>query len=226
METAVNRLARLRRAAFEFKQRRPESTHHHDWRNWVVRCVKPKRTWRDPENVHVLYVDSLDALGWRKVGDAHEIVRLNHTGWYADNYQDNLVIGCVLQLPSRKGEEQYVPATYNSDWDTATVYLNEIGPDKDAAARWADQNAEREAEVSREYEARDQAKQEIAEAREAIHTINKEVLPALKELKGASLTPAICSMVRAGITELLCDRRAQFNTIKKLQDDFWQAVPQ
>lgn len=226
METAVNRLARYRRKALNFKQTNPEALHYHDWRSWMSRTIKAKRTSRDEENAQILYVEDLDSLNWRREGDSHEIVRLNHTGWYADSYQQNLVVGCVLQLPTRKGRLQFVPATYNSEWDTATVYLNEITDDNSSAARWADQNAEKEAERSREYEARDEAALKICEAREAIHTINKEVLPALKELKVTTLSPALCTMVRAGIIELLCDRRSQFSTIKKLEDDFWQAVPQ
>lgn len=227
METSTNRLARLRRKAFEFKQSNPNYTHYHNWRAWLVRRVKVKHTWRSSENPNILYCDNLDALGWRVVGDSHEVNSwIKHTGWYTDNHQDGKYVGVVLQLPSRNGVEQFVPAIRHSDWDTATVYLNEVTFDKPSAARWADQNAEREAEESREADAKDSAKQQIAEAREAIHTINKEVLPALKELKGANLTPGICSMVRAGITDLLGDRAEQFRTIKKLEDDFWQAVPQ
>lgn len=227
METSTNRLARLRRKAFEYKQRHPEHVHYHSWRAWLVRRVKVKHTWRSSENPNILYCDSLDSLGWRNAGDSHDIVRsINHTGWYADNFQGMKIIGCVMQLPSRKGAEQYVPATYHTDFDTVTVYLNEVTPDKDSAARWADQNAEREAENSRENDAKDHAEQRIAEARAEIHVINGQVLPALKELKGARLTPALCSMVRAGITDLLGDRAEQFRTIKKLEDDFWQAVPQ
>jgi len=224
--SAKARLAAARSKAAAYLQNHPDAKHYIDWRHWIIRTKKCQRVWRDMSNLGVAYCDNLDVLGWRHVGDAHDLAPLGYTGWYADNHQDSMYVGVVLQLPSRNGIEQFVPAIRHTDWDTATVYLSEVGPDKREAARAADRNAEREAESAREDDARDQAQQQIAEAREQIHTINKEVLPALKELKSANLTPGICSMVRAGITELLCDRRTQFATIKKLEDDFWRAVPQ
>lgn len=223
--SALSRLNKARKSAADYTANHPEAKHYTDWRHWITRKVKVQRTWRNPEDANLLYCDNLDSLGWRNCGDAHNIAPLGYTGWYTDSFQDASYIPVVLQLPARDGKEQYVPAIRHSDWDTCTVYLNEITDDKKQAANWADRNAEREAESCREEDAKDQAQQQIAEAREAIHTINKEVLPALKELKGANLTPGICAVVRTGISELLADRRSQFSTIKKLEDDFWQAVP-
>lgn len=222
--SALTRLNKARKSAADYAARNPDHKHYNDWRHWITRVIKGRNTHRDLENKSLIYCNELKDLGWRVVGDAHDIIRLGYTGWYADNHQDGMYVGVVLQLPSRNGIEQFVPAIRHTDWDTATVYLNEITDDKRQAARWADQNAEREAESSREEDARDSAQQQIAEARDQIHVINRQVLPALKELKGANLTAAICSMVRAGITDLLGDRAKQFRTIKKLEDDFWQAV--
>lgn len=221
--TALSRLNKARASA----AKHTDSPHYCDWRNWITRSVKAQRVWRNPESLGLLYCDDLEALGWRVVGAAHEVNSwIKETGWYSDSYQSATYIGMVLQLPSRNGIEQYVPAIRHSDWDTATVYLNEVTPEKRDAANWANQNAEREAESSREADAQDHAEQQIAEARAEIHVINRQLLPALKDLKGAKLTPAVCSMVREGITGLLGDRAEQFRTIKKLEDDFWRAVPQ
>lgn len=221
MTTAKQRLAKYR----ELAQDSSPGSHYSNWRSWMTRKVKPQYVIRTAGGL--LHCDSLDQLGWRIVGDCHKVNSwIKHTGWYSDSSQYGMYVGVVLQLPSRNGVEQYVPAIRHSEYDTGTVYLNEITPEKQDAANWADQNAEREAQESREADAKDQAEQQIAEARDEIHLINRQVLPALKELKGAMLTPAICSMVRAGITDLLGDRATQFRTIKKLEDDFWQAVPQ
>lgn len=222
--SSLTRLNKARKSAADYAANHPTHQHYNDWRHWIIRTRKGQRVWRDMNNLGVVYCDNLDVLGWRVVGDAHDIIRLGYTGWYADNHQDGMYVGVVLQLPSRNGIEQFVPAIRHTDWDTATVYLNEITDDKRQAARWADHNAEREAEASREADAQDSAQQQIAEARAEIHVINRQLLPALKELKGANLTAAICSMVRAGINDLLGDRAEQFRTIKKLEDDFWQAV--
>lgn len=224
METSANRLAGYRRSAFHYAERNGAGDHYRNWRAWVIRTQKTYSVCRDLKDPNIIYTDSLGTLGWRECGDAHSIITLRHTGWYASCDQHNMIVGCVLQLPARNGVEQYVPATYHSDYDTATISLNEVTSEKGDAARWADQNAEKEAEECREGDAKDAAEQQIAEARAEIHIVNRQVLPALKELKGARLTPALCSMVRGGISELLAERRAAFNTIKKLEDDFWQAV--
>lgn len=224
--STLNRLNKARKSAAEYAARHPDHKHYNNWRHWITRTIKGRNTHRDLENKSLVYCNELSDLGWRVVGDAHEIVRLGYTGWYADNFQSAMYVGVVLQLPARDGVEKYVPAIRHTDFDTATVYLAEITEDKDSAARWADQNAERQAEESREFDAKDQAEQQIAEARTEIHVINRQLLPALKDLKGANLKPSICSMVRAGITDLLGERAEQFRTIKKLQDDFWKAVPQ
>ena len=221
--STLNRLNKARKSA----EGHTEGSHYSNWRNWITRKVEPQHVWRDPSNPDLLYCDNLDALGWRVVGESHKINSwIKHTGWYSDNHQGGLYIGVVLQLPSRDGIEQFVPAIRHSEWDTATVYLNERTPEKRDAANWADQNAEREAEESREFDAKDSAEQQIAEARSEIHRINKEVLPALKDIKGQKFSQPVCSMIRDGILEHLADRRNAFNQIKKLQDDFWQAVPQ
>lgn len=222
--STLNRLNKARKSAENHSQ----GSHYSNWRNWITRSkVKIHRVWRDPSNPGLLYCDNLDALGWRVVGDSHKINSwIKHTGWYTDNHQDGRYIGVVLQLPSRDGVEQFVPAIRHSEWDTATVYLNEITPEKRDAANWADQNAEREAEESREADAKDSAEQQIEEARSEIHRINKEVLPALKDIKGQKFSAPVCSMIRGGILEHLADRRAAFRKIAKLQANFWDAVPQ
>lgn len=220
--TSLSRLNKARASAAKL----PDCSHYSDWRNWITRKAHLRQTCRDTEKPGILYCDSLDVLGWRSCGDSDSIIRLGYKGWYTDNFQSSTIIGCVLQLPARNGVEQYVPATYHSDFESATVYLNEVTPEKRDAARWADQNAEREGERSREADAQDHAEQQIAEARAEIHRINQEVLPALKDIRGQKFSAPVCSMIRGGVLEHLADRRSAFSLIKKLEADFWQAVPQ
>lgn len=225
MSTAKQRLAAYRKRATDYKANHPDANHYIDWRHWMIRQKKsPSTICHDNENPKVLYVDSLDSLGWRKCGDSEDLITLRHSGWYADNDQDSLIKGTVLQLPSRHGVKQYVPATYHTDYDTCTVYLNDTGPDREQAARDADRNAEIEAEESREFYAKDAAEQQIAEAREEIHRINKETLAVLKEIKTVTLPPHMCSLFKGAVRQHLADRKAQFERIAELKDDHWNAV--
>jgi len=225
MRTAKSRLASYRASAEKSKTNHGPSNHYANWRSWLIRTTKQPPTFRpDEKEPGKFYVNSLN-LGWRECGDSHDIVSLRHTGWYADNDQDSLLKGCVLQLPSRNGEPRYVPATYCTEWDGATIYMGEIGPDKEQAARYADRNAEIEAEASREFYAKDSADQQISEKREEIHELNKEALELLREIKHQTFTPAVCSTLKGALQQMLRDRRKCFERIVKLQDDFWAAVP-
>lgn len=224
--STLNRLNAARRAAAHYAANNPQSNYYNDWRSWVRKPAACPTMTRDLENRNIMYVDVMADIKLRYVGEAHKIVSLRHTGWYADNDQNDTYYGQVYQLPARNGVEQYVPAICHSGYGTGTLYLNDIGPDKEQAARDADHYAQKEGEEAREYDAKDTAERLIEEAREEIHVINRQVLPALKELKGARLTPSICSMVRAGIQDHLADRRAAFKKIASLEDNFWNAVPQ
>lgn len=225
--SALSRLNKARKSAADYTANHPEAKHYHDWRHWVTRNVKARHVWRDPNFMGLVYCDDLETLGWRVVGAAHEVNSwIKETGWYSDSYQSATYIGMVLQLPARNGIEQYVPAIRHSDWDTATVYLNDVTPEKRDAANWANQNAEREAESSREADAKDCAEQRIAEARAEIHRINKILLPNFKAMRTAVLGEFFCGLVKVGIESYMADRREAFATIKKLEDDFWRAVPQ
>lgn len=225
MKTVKSRLASYRARAEKGRANYGEDSYYANWRSWLIRTTKQPPTFRpDEKDPGKVYVDNLE-LGWRACGDSHDIIRLRHTGWYADNDQNGLLKGCVLQLPSRNGEPRYVPATYCTEWDGATIYMGDIGPDKEQAARNADSYAEREAERSREFYAKDEAEQQIAQKREEIHELNKEALELLREIKGQTFTPAVCSALKSSLQGLLRDRKACFKRIVKLQDDFWSAVP-
>lgn len=104
---------------------------------------------------HYRWVENVSD-GVRLVGAAHEIIRLQHTGWYIDNFQDEVVKGMVYQLPSRNGECQYVPAVDDPcNKDCACLDFHSITDSKEDAARWADSMAEQWAETEREYQAKE-----------------------------------------------------------------------
>lgn len=135
-----------------------------------------------------LYRDTFD--GWRVVGDAHEVIRLDYTGWYCDDDQHNLAIGVVVQLPARDGRPRYFPAVRYTDSDGVTIFTREETDDKDTAARWADQNAERIAESERDYQEawreKEDAREAIEAARERLDTARATVRAAAREAGAVS----------------------------------------
>lgn len=120
----------------------------------------------------------------RRVGDSDEIVRLRHTGWYMDNYQDETVHGAVYQLPARDGKPQYVPAyddPYNPNY--AVLDFHSITDDKEDAARWADSMAEHCAEEAREYQAKDEAENRINEIAEEIQMLYSDFRDKSRQIR-------------------------------------------
>lgn len=143
--------------------------------------------------------------GLRKVGDAHKIVRLNHTGWFTDVFQDETVHGEVYQLPARAERTLYVPAVNDPcNDDCACLDFTSVTDDKEEAARRADQMAERWAEEAREYSAKDQAEQRI-------EAINEEIEELYKDFR------RISRAIRAD-----CDRVQGVEVVRELVREKWQ----
>jgi hypothetical protein len=177
------------------------------------------------------YVDSLDDFAGNVLGDSHELARLDHTGWFADNFQDGLIKGCVLKIRSSKHLDEdgahfiYLPATYCTGYDGATVYNDYYYSAKDAALS-ADSEAEILAENSREEDAKYQAGTEIDDLRIELHELNRSTLSLVKEIKetGKTLPQNICSALRSHITLAIKQRQAIFARIAQLQDNYWLSV--
>lgn len=240
MKTTRQRLTEARRRTTKMAENYPTSAHYCDWRNNVSRPFKkaaPAGRWSDDKPANhsgrAYYVDSLDAMGWRETGDAADILRAaggwrsaEGCDWYADHYQSAVIKSAVLQLPARDGRARYIPATYCTDWDGATCYPLDWYDNAEEAARAAASYAEREAEESRDYYARDAAEQDIEAARAEIHRINAEAMALAREIKqqGRSFSPAICGALRDRLADYLTDRRQQFEIIAAREADYWSAV--
>lgn len=149
------------------------------------------------------------------------------TGYYADNCQHTVICWCVIKIApaNRKHAREaiYAPVTYGTGYEGVTIHVDHSGSLDDAKRR-GEQLAEREADESREYHAKDQAEQRIEEARERIHEINKTVIPCLKELRTVTLSSAICGVLRSKIMDYLSEREACFSRIDALTNNPWGAV--
>ena len=231
-QTSAQRLAAARVRAEKGAKHYGAGSHYSDWRNVVARPFRVGngdfcRALRS-EDGRELYVDSFEALGWRQCGDSHDIAprAVRHAGWYCDHHQSGLIRGAVVQIPARGGVPRYYAATYCTDWDAITIRLDDWSNEPEDCAYRADECARIEAEESREAYAKDQAEQDIEQAREAIHATNKEARELIREIKaaGAAFSPAICAALRGRLSDYLAARRAQFRIIEQRQADYWTAV--
>lgn len=143
--------------------------------------------------------------GLRFVGTAHTLVRLNHKGWYIDNFQDQTVHGEVYQLPARNGEPLYMPAVNDPNNDNcACIDFRSITSDKEDAARWADSMAEQWAEREREYQAKESARMRLED-------IEQEIKDKYAEFRGISRA------IRAN-----CDKLQGVTVVRELVKDKWE----
>lgn len=105
---------------------------------------------------------------------ADEIVRLGHTGWYADNdcgSIDGTIRGIVESLPHGRFLEGYEC----SETGERVLFLDCIYEDEKEAARGADHEAARIAEIEREY-------RERADAARMLEDDIDETLERVREL--------------------------------------------
>jgi hypothetical protein len=150
------------------------------------------------------------------------------TGYFADNFQSDCIRWCVVKIaPANKKHNRnalYAPITYGTGYDGVTLYLDCVGSQEEAI-HWGDSCAEKEADEAREYDAKDQAEQQIETAREGIHSLNVKALGLIRAIKTSDpFKPAICEALRETLSGYLSTRTEQFKRIATLQDDYWQAV--
>ena len=228
MNTPKIRLEAYKANAAKMAARYPQSAHYADWRN----CRYPKPVILIGRNqIHVnhkereIYADSFDCLPLYLQGDAHDFARIGHTGWYTDSgdYPDGVLKGAVLAFrnPHETNNDDgshvfYLSATYHSDWDGVTVYLDQIHDTKRDAALYADECARVQAEQCREDDEIYQREQRAIEAREELHALNKNTLQLIREIKTArqSFTPAICQALTGALKTALRQRAELFETIQ------------
>lgn len=172
-----------------------------------------------------LHIPDLAAAGLRLVGYCDELTRIDHTGWFVDEDQNDKMRGVVLQLPARDGRAQYL-AGYEDPYGNGYVLelpkhgraiipgeckggAGEDGPtyssDAKEAARAADAFAEREADEARDYNAAWRAGSDFAAKGEEIAEARKEALAILAErrkVQGVD-APALCKAIRARVESLL-----------------------
>lgn len=227
MKTTKQRLADYRAKAAKYN-----NINNNNWRYWRINPWQTPSNNRGPKGQ--IYSKSLDQYG-QVVSDDKTNRDRDAVGWYADNFQCECVYGAVVKMHSSKGT-WYIPATYCTGWDGTVHYVNDMElVYKDAeeyhheralneALRSARHYAEREAEEAREEDAKYQAERQIEEARETIIKARALAHEIITELRTITLPASLCGIAREKLTSLRAEAHESIETIRKLRDDYWQAV--
>ena len=137
--------------------------------------------------------------------------RIDHTGWYCDDWQGGKIRGFVAKLPQSRG--------FLIGWSMGEGMASEIGGqvfyDEMQAAYAADSWAETIAEDYREYREQEAAARRVAWAREKLIEYRRQILDLLEEFKPVkrSTAPKIAEAVRNEVSRLLEYRQEQFDII-------------
>lgn len=163
--------------------------------------------------------------GW---ADAH--VRLRHTGWYADNHNEEIFRGAIFRL-SAKGRQARFVAGYGESMndgfvlDLTGVWVNDLF----GAAREADRLAERAAEDARDYEARESASIRIDEIAGELVSIRTDILTLCRSIRqacpGIGHHQPIRKVLRTTLQSHRQNRAALVRERDRLQDNYWSVVP-
>ena len=165
----------------------------------------------------------------------------DYTGYYADNFQMELIKPYIVKIKAGKKGVFIAPAIAYSDCDITTVYFSQgqFAPNDPQdlaqqaaiydAARLADSIAEREAERSREADAQDQAEQEAEQIAEQIADARKMARGLIAAIKaqrraGIDLGGAICD----ALTDKLREYRREIIKARERRDalaeNYWLSV--
>lgn len=176
----------------------------------------------------------MDSAAVRDTRDAHDVARLNHTGWYdnphGESFRDGsgLCLGVVALIRGRDGSARFLPGyRFGGQEDSGTFdarnvytaeradYWNADAWDSDAAraaAHAADSMAEHAAEEEKAYQAAAGAGHAWAEKGEELVALRGQILAALKERRDALAEgmagrfPALCDAIRAKVADMLATR--------------------
>ncbi len=216
--SALNRLNKARAKAADWLVKQPTYVHYHNWRAHRSSSTRASRYGFAPDGKYMWLDSHQDAPNIRHFEYADDVARINHRGWYADDYCDETVRGTVTVM--RLGKWAYIVAgvTYK-DSDCDTLYWDSIermpareawddrGYKTDALenamrdiAYQADSIAQRRAEQDREAWQQDRAEQKIEELTDEIAMARESIRTLAREIKQhGAFTPAVCQTLRDSI---------------------------
>ena len=228
------------RLAF-YKKRASESQYLKTWKE--ARYPRRKGYYKEYNAISYgekgeIYADNFDIIG-EKIADSHELIRLRHTGYYADSFQGGVIRGAIVKLKTARGV-YYIPATYCTDWEGITLHMKsaeivEKGGSEDShegarvrIAYLADSYAEQEAENAREEDAKFQAEQKIESLKEDKQRAREAARDLIKDIRAqrarGDIAAGICSLLTRELMQLRQDIKNANAFIKDLKGNYWLSV--
>jgi len=214
---APTKMKKLRELSKELNIPWREVRHHYKYPFGYV--WSPYNPWTDK---NCRWVEYTSRAGLRFVNYADGILRLNHTGWYTDSFQDETLRGAVWQLPGRNGKPVYVHGYEDSMNKGAAFICFDTTDEERDAALMADSMAENSAARAREDNEKEEADIRVYEIKEELKKIRSDILQFCKQAKEACKSlegyPLIIQACKEKVRRLLDDREELFEEKSKLEE--------
>jgi len=187
------------------------------------------------------WIENTDSAGLRLVGFADEIVggrRIDHKGWFTDEFKDDVYRGAVYQLPGRKGVSRYIAGYIPSCGEGAAFVCLDIIKGEKVRSSWNEDDAKREAAIQADSIAECYAEREceyyeqwqagsdwsnladdIASERTSLLKLLGQARDIRKDAKAQS-KPALCAALRCLVKKALRDIEKMRAKRRELFDDY------
>lgn len=235
---AAREALNMARGYVEKPDAKPIFTSESVWRKMGVAGAIFRPLWS--RSTLCRWIENPESIGLRLVGFADEIpdTGINHTGWFTNDFQDEMLRGVVFQISGRNGRARFLSGYACPCNPPAAMIDIEIQESDDCrgdesaadetkrdAARSADQLAEWSAESEREYQesydrgskARELAGKALATGHLATASVRKafNVFRARRELPSLGIEPGA---VRELVRDYIAAARSGFEEYESERD--------
>lgn len=154
---------------------------------------------------------------FRETAFADKIIRLDHTGWYVDNFQNETTRGQVLQLPARNGKPVYMAACTDPCNNNCAIVEMYCYDDKDTAAREANRLAELYAEDARRDDLQQTAEAETEELKMRIENLRQEIRKLVAGIRLSKVHEVVCQQLRKDIHQKRQQVRSNLQRVEAIK---------
>ena len=177
--------------------------------------IKHPRTYHDTHGSRLTWVDDPASIGIRTITNYSSCPSSRHSGWYINEFLDEVLEGVALQIAGHNSAERWL-AGYSEPWqdDAYIISVSDIWDCADDAAREGDRLAQAVAEEERLYNEQWQARSEYDDLQTDMNE-TKVAAHDVRRLLKKSETPSQTRTLRKHLSALAqqyldaCYRRSE-----------------
>lgn len=168
--------------------------------------------FQDDRNHHFMGTPIDHELRFQYVDEMKTYYPINHTGWFADPFQENTYRGLVIRLPHNRFLSGYA----NQESECFIISMTTFD-DESNARSFADDLARREAEDAIEQSCKAHAEDLISDIAADIKAMRQDLVKLRHAVKNAPMPPSIREAVTLRIRHLKNEMKAMYEKAQELE---------